>query len=181
MSFIVLMFRIIYFILPVYFANMLPVIVKNLDLLNVPVDFSYKIHGSYIFGKTKTYRGILFGTLAGIFIVLIQKLLYNFQFFSNISLIDYSNISVIILGFFMGFGAMFGDLCESFIKRRLNYPSGKSFFPYDQIDFILGAMFFSYFYLPNLFYWSLIILITPILHLGINIIAYKFNLKDEPW
>ncbi|MFW6024908.1 MAG: CDP-2,3-bis-(O-geranylgeranyl)-sn-glycerol synthase [Candidatus Woesearchaeota archaeon] len=181
MDFIILLLKLLYFSLPIYFANMIPVIIKDIKLLDTPVDLGKKLYGNYIFGRTKTIRGILFGTLGGIFILIIQKLLYQYPYFSSISIIDYSKISVIILGFSMGFGAIFGDLVESFIKRRLNYPSGKSFFPYDQIDFILGAMFFTYFFLPNLFYWGLIILVTPILHLGVNIIAYKLKLKNEPW
>jgi CDP-2,3-bis-(O-geranylgeranyl)-sn-glycerol synthase len=44
----------------------------------------------------------------------------------------------------MSFGAIFGDLIESFIKRRLKIPSGAPFTPRDQTDYIVGMIVFSY-------------------------------------
>jgi CDP-diglyceride synthetase len=37
---------------------------------------------------------------------------------------------------------MTGDAVKSFFKRRLGITPGKSWFPFDQLDFVLGAILF---------------------------------------
>jgi len=62
--------------------------------------------------------------------------------FAEISLVDYSNW--LLFGFLMGFGALLGDMTKSFFKRRLGYAPGKPFIPFDQLDFVVGALLFTY-------------------------------------
>ncbi len=181
MEIINLFLQLIYFSLPIYISNMTPVLVKKVDFLSFPIDFGIKWKGNYLFGKTKTVRGIFFGTVFGIITVFLQYLLYNLSFFNSISIISYQSVSIILLGFSLGFGAMFGDLIESFFKRRLDMKSGERFFPFDQIDFVIGSMIFSYVFLPNILYWALIIFISPFLHILANYIGYFFKMQDSPW
>ena len=61
-----------YFMLPVYFANMAPVIVKKLNIYNFPIDFNKRIYGKPIFGRKKTFRGLVFGVFFAIIIAYIQ-------------------------------------------------------------------------------------------------------------
>src|SRR3989338_11353728 len=124
-----LMLQCFYFMLPAYFANMAPVIVKKINILNLPIDFNKKISNKPIFGKNKTIRGLFFGVLFAIIIAYAQSVFYDNNIIAGISLVDYSNW--LLLGFLMGFGAILGDLIKSFVKRRLDYKPGKPFVPWD--------------------------------------------------
>ena len=61
-----------YFMLPAYFANMAPVIVKKIDLFAFPVDFNKQISNKPIFGRNKTFRGLIFGVIFSIIVAYIQ-------------------------------------------------------------------------------------------------------------
>ena len=53
MEFIIFILSCIYFLLPAGFANMAPVLVKKLNFLDYPIDFSFNIKGKRIFGMWK--------------------------------------------------------------------------------------------------------------------------------
>lgn len=169
-----------YFILPAYFANMAPVIVKKINFLEIPIDFNKKINDKPIFGKNKTFRGLIFGIIFAMIITYLQFLLYKNGLFVEISIIDYSNW--ILIGFLMGFGAIFGDLVESFVKRRLNYKPGKSFVPFDQLDFVVGALIFVYpLVMLSLNKIVIILLLSFVLHVIVNHFAFYMNIRKEKW
>lgn len=112
-----------------------------------PLDFNKSYRGHRIFGDHKTIRGILLGTLFAGLLYLLQKYLYNTSdFVRNISLIDYNNISL-FFGCFQGLGALGGDAIKSFIKRQVNIKPGISWFPWDQIDWIIGTLAISLFFI----------------------------------
>ena len=46
--------------------------------------------------------------------------------------------------FSLCFGALGGDIIESFFKRRTGKDRGEDWIPLDQLDFILGVLFFSF-------------------------------------
>ena len=170
----------LYFILPAYFANMAPVIVKKINFLEIPIDFNKKINDKLIFGKNKTFRGLIFGIIFAMIITYLQFLLYKNGLFVEISIIDYSNW--ILIGFLMGFGAVFGDLVESFVKRRLNYEPGKSFVPFDQLDFVIGALIFVYPLVKLLLNKIIIILLLSfVLHVIVNHFAFYTGIRKEKW
>lgn len=85
-------------------------------------------------------------------------------------------------------GAMLGDIAASFLKRRTGRKRGAAFPVVDQLDFVAGALalaaiaaagwFGNVFTLPVLL---AVVLITPVLHLVTNLIAYLFGFKSEPW
>ena len=170
-----------YLMLPAYFANMAPVIVKNVfNGLKIPIDFNKKIKNKPIFGKNKTFRGLIFGIIFAIIVAYLQFLLYRNDIFVDISIADYSNW--LLIGFLMGFGAIFGDLIESFIKRRMNYDPGKSFVPFDQLDFVIGALIFIYPLVAlSLSKIIIILLLSFVLHIIVNHIAYYIKLRREQW
>jgi len=158
--------------LPAYLANGMPVIlgkIKCLDFLKIPVDFGKKLKGKEIFGTHKTY----FGFIVGIFAAILVALLLN-----SGGLIEYSWLN----GLLLGFGALFGDLIKSFFKRRFSIKSGEFFFPFDQVDFILGAWL-----IESIFYpigWQILLMaliITPLIHLIANVIGYMLGLKKVWW
>lgn len=161
-----LVMAVLWFMLPAGFANMTPVLFKFIPLLNYPVDFGLEINGKRMFGKNKTWRGIISGTIASIVVVWMQ------HFFSlKTVMVDYANINVVLLGFLLGFGALAGDLIESFFKRQAGIEPGKSWVPFDQVDWIFGALLFSNFYieismLQKIAALSIFGLLHPILNLG---------------
>jgi len=169
-----------YFMLPAYFANMAPVIVKKINFLKIPIDFDKKINNKLIFGKNKTFRGLVFGVLFAIAISYFQFILYNNDIFVDLALFGYSNW--LMIGFLLGFGAIIGDLIESFVKRRLSYKPGKPFVPWDQIDFVLGALIFV-FPIVNLSINKIIIIIilSFVLHIIVNHIAFYMKVRKEKW
>ena len=170
-----------YFMLPAYFANMAPVMVKNwFKSLAIPIDSGKRIKGKEIFGKNKTWRGFIFAILFAIVIAYLQFLLYKFNFFRDISFINYSNW--LLLGFLFGFGAIFGDLIESFIKRRLNLKPGQRFIPWDQLDFVIGALIFISLIVDiTLKVLLYIVIISFIGHILVNHTAYYLKIRKEKW
>lgn len=169
-----------YFMLPAYFANMAPVMVKKINLLAVPIDFNKTINKKPILGKNKTFRGLIFGIVFAIIISYFQFLLYKADFFRNVSFFDYQNW--LLLGFLMGLGALTGDLIKSFFKRRVGIPPGKMFIPFDQADFVIGAFIFimPIFDLPlNIFAASLAL--SFVLDIIVNHLAFYLKIRGEKW
>ena len=172
-----------YFILPGVFANMAPVIFKKVNFLDYPVDFGRNFLGRPLFGSHKTFRGFFFGIVSAIVVVWIQRLLFmDFPYFLNISFIDYSAYTFMLLGFLIGFGARLGDLVKSFVKRRLNIAPGKCWFPWDQLDSLLGGLLvLSIIYIPPWQAIVFLVIIAPVLHVTINRVAYWCGWKETPW
>lgn len=166
--------KVFYLILPAYFANMAPVFFTKLNFLNSPVDFGAKINGKRLFGKNKTWRGLVTGVVVAIIIAFLQKLLD----ISSLNILNYQNF--ILIGFLLGFGALFGDLVESFFKRQLDIRPGKFFFPFDYIDHTIGAFLLLSiaFFIP---FWSavLVVVLTMPLQLLVNLIGYKLKLRKD--
>lgn len=85
-------------------------------------------------------------------------------------------------------GALLGDMVKSFAKRRLNKTRGEEWLIADQYDLVFGAfallLLFNYAWViatitPLILVWILIL--TPLLHRGANIIGYLIGVKDVPW
>jgi CDP-2,3-bis-(O-geranylgeranyl)-sn-glycerol synthase len=85
-------------------------------------------------------------------------------------------------------GAMLGDIGAAFLKLRTGCERGAPFPGVDQLDFVVGTLllgavaspqwFFDTFTLPVL---ATVLLVTPLLHVVTNGIAYLIGVKDEPW
>jgi len=175
-SFLFEVLKIAYFFVPAYFANMAPVLFSKINFLNYSVDCGMKLRGKRLFGANKTFRGFFFAIIMGIVVAGLQWLLN----FSNLNLVNYGNFNFVLVGFLLGFGALFGDLIESFFKRQLNFKPGQSFIPFDQIDYTFGAfvlvsLFFKVSVLPFL---VLLICVIPV-HLLVNYIGFKLKLRKD--
>jgi len=172
-------FKIIWFFLPIGFANMAPVFVKKINILNIPIDFNKKINKEPIFGANKTIRGLFAAIILGAFIFLLQKYLFNFDFFTNISLINYQYIPW-FAGLFIGLGVIIGDVIKSFFKRRLKIKPGQSWIPFDQVDYVLGGiLFFSWFYIPTLIDIVTLLFTGVILHIIVNVIGFYLGIREQ--
>ncbi len=128
------------------------------------------LDGRRILGKNKTFRGFFFGWIIGILVGLVEGFVFGF--------VQYSFMFSILTPL----GALCGDLAGAFIKRRLNIDPGGLFPVVDQVDFAVGAIFFS---LPLAFVTLdlavAVMLITPPIHLFTNFLAFKLKLKSNPW
>lgn len=171
-----LIIKVFWLLLPAGFANMAPVLSQKVNFLDYPVDFNKKFRKKPLFGKNKTYRGFFFGILSAILIVYIQKLCYGSM--QKYSMIDYSSVNIILLGFILGFGALFGDLIKSFFKRRLNIRSGETWFFFDHTDWIIGSLLFvNIFVKTPLAYVLVSLILFSIIHLITNYIGFMLKLK----
>jgi len=154
------------FIFPAYCANAIPVITGG----GHPIDFGKRFFdGKPIFGKNKTFRGFFFGLAVGTAVGLVESAFFGYHLF---------------FGLLLSLGALFGDLSGAFVKRRLGLAPGDLFPVMDQIDFILGAILFSFLVSPPFMSVGLMIavlIITPPIHLLTNFVAYKLGLKNNPW
>lgn len=174
----------VYYSLPGLIGNMAPIFVKNhFKWLAKPIDFGMKFRGKRIFGANKTFRGFIFGTLAGALVGYIQFRVQGNVFFDSISYVQYTLKSALTIGATFGFAALVGDAVESFFKRQIGIGPGKPFIPFDQLDYALGVIAFSYLFTPH-FTWQMIIvllLLGPILSVITTKIGYMLRFRDEKW
>ncbi len=165
----------IWFFLPAGVANAAPVVANKIPLLNTwhtPIDLHKSFRGIRVLGDNKTWRGLLTGTIAGGLTASLQHLAIN----RGGTLAE-----VFLLGCILGFGALVGDAVESFFKRQKGIPSGKSWFPFDQTDYIIGGLVFIYPFTQLPIHIVLLIFITFFgLHLVVAYIGYLLKLKDRP-
>ncbi|MBI4232521.1 CDP-archaeol synthase [Candidatus Peregrinibacteria bacterium] len=171
-----LIFSSLYFILPAYVANTCPVL---FGLLKMPLGFPIS---EKLFGSHKTYRGFYSGYIGALITLYIQYLLSRSGAVQAYELLNYQEINLFFFALLFGGGAIGGDLIKSFFKRRLNIAPGRPFVPFDQLDLVLGALLFLWpvYVLPAKNIITLLLL-TPLLHLSANLIAYKLKIKKVWW
>jgi CDP-2,3-bis-(O-geranylgeranyl)-sn-glycerol synthase len=151
-------------IFPAYCANAAPVLVGG----GLPLDFEKNFtDGRRIFGKNKTFRGFFFGLAIGLLVGIVEVFLFNYP------------ILFIVLS---PLGALLGDLTGAFLKRRLSIPPGGLLPIVDQVDFVVGAIVFTFpLQIVSLSVAVAMLIITPPIHLLTNFAAYKLRLKSNPW
>jgi CDP-2,3-bis-(O-geranylgeranyl)-sn-glycerol synthase len=176
----------LWFMLPAAIANASPIFSAHLPYLkrwNAPIDNGRTFRGKAIFGTHKTWRGLLGGIIVATVVFWLQQ-----QFGGHLGFIRHSpdaaaylTLPIFILGPLFGFGALLGDAVESFIKRQRDIPSGKSWFPFDQLDYIIGGLLVSlpFITLPFAVYiWILVL--WMVIHLIASYVGFLVGLKDEP-
>lgn len=172
--------------LPAGLANAAPVFASKIALLKPldrPIDNGKTFRGKRIFGDHKTYRGFISGIVVGGATGLVQYIFYhNISWLQSMSSVTYqSGFWSLWLGVLLGFGALFGDSIKSFFKRQFAIASGKSWFPFDQTDYIVGGLLFSSVLidLPHSSYlW--IGIIWFLIHPLATFVAWLIGLKDSP-
>jgi len=165
--------------LPAYLPNPVAALFGGGTPVDQGMNFS---DGRRVFGDGKTYRGLVAGILAGIGIGLLQIWLYGR--YGPGSLPEHTWISVTLLAT----GALLGDLCKSFFKRRFGKERGTKWPVADQYDLVVGALILTLVVYPS---WVLatitipvlifILILTPVLHRTVNIIGYYLGVKEVPW
>ncbi|MBI2564951.1 CDP-archaeol synthase [Candidatus Woesearchaeota archaeon] len=165
----------LYFLFPAYFANMAPVFVSKVFKKNWPLDFGKKYKNLRILGSHKTIQGFV----GGVFIsTLAGWLQYAYSPQNWLLYFD----SGLLIGFLQGFGALTGDAVKSFFKRRINIKPGQPWIPYDQIDYVIGALLFSSFvYFVGWWQFMFLIIVSALLHIAVNHIGYWLGIRDVKW
>lgn len=169
------LFTAIWFILPAYVANGGACAIHN----KKPVDGGRNAwDGRRLIGDGVTWGGLLSGTiLAMAFSVIQLALLPDYYIIEDATYLEATG-----LGFLLGFGALMGDLGESFLKRRFGIKRGNPLPLLDQWDFLVGALLFaSLLVVPPLLDIAILFAVTPLVHYGSNYFSYKVGLKDVPW
>ncbi len=152
-----------------------------------PLDHKMTFRSRRIFGKNKTYRGVIVMVLASIaFTYLYVFFLNHSASMSRLNLLDFEHYSPIFYGVIYGLGYVIGELPNSFFKRQFGITEGKStsFIQrlIDQLDSVIIILLllalFSNFSWEH-FWWG--ILYGGLLHLAINYLLYLLKLRKEPY
>lgn len=156
-----------------------------------PVDMGRSWKGKRLLGDGKTWRGLVGGICAGISLGIIQ--LYIAFPFDRLNYFGFGgfpeNLGVVAV---LATGSLLGDMAGSFIKRRLDLDRGEKAPFMDQYTFLIGSFLLVLVTFPDWFldhFWReygwvsllAVLVITPLLHRGVNIIGYKLGLKKVPW
>ncbi len=176
---------------PAYIANSVAVLTGG----KYPIDQG-KIYsdGNRILGDGKTWSGLLGGTLGGIIFGMLLDAGDSRMALEHLTSEEYEkNLwgnNPILIFFLLSFGALFGDMVASFYKRRQNLQRGDKFAFLDMYDFIIMSLLLCFIFQRDwLISWIFdgvvplftILVLTPFLHRGVNIIGYKMGVKNEPW
>lgn len=172
----------IWLMLPAYMANMAPVFAakyKLVEPLAIPVDLGVKVGKRRLFGAHKTVRGFVLGVIVAVFTIVVQTVIYGYiPYLWEISIIYYPNVNLAYYGILLGAGALFGDLIKSFFKRRVGIAPGKSWHPFDELDFVIGALAALALVQPlPLDIIITVLIISPILHVLANWIGRQLKIK----
>jgi len=180
-------------VIPIYIANASAVIVGG----GTPIDFgrTWK-DGRRILGDGKTWRGLFSGAFLGMtagFGLAVAASYIQSSEYRYLNLTHFEGFPLMILILFsLCFGALLGDIIESFFKRRIGKDRGQDWIPFDQIDFLLGALLFSFlvsealfllrvtddqWFFRNITVWHILILlvVTPFIHITANALLRKIK------
>jgi CDP-2,3-bis-(O-geranylgeranyl)-sn-glycerol synthase len=159
--------ELVYFMAPAYAANMAPPFARFWRGWNRPLSRRW-------FGSHKTVVGFAAGVAAGAGVGLVQ------------SAIDWWPVPVtasgLALGLRFGIGAMAGDTVKSFFKRRLAIAPGAPWIPFDQLDFVAGALVAVW---PvAALSWADVALVAGVSFAGdvaVNHLAHALGIRETRW
>lgn len=186
-----IIFLSVYYIIPAYVGNGFAVVTGG----GRPIDLGRKFTDKRrILGDGKTIRGFIGGLMIGFSAGLLQlaianplnelmqSLIIQYQLGIDATVVERMISPSILRVFLISLGALLGDLLGSFIKRRMDLERGKPAPLLDQLDFVAVALLFGYIVTPLPWAYLVVILVlTPLIHLMANAIAYKAGLKSVPW
>ncbi|MFB6096101.1 MAG: CDP-2,3-bis-(O-geranylgeranyl)-sn-glycerol synthase [Haloferacaceae archaeon] len=168
---------------------MLPAYVPNNAAVlgggGAPIDGGRTRHGKRLLGDGKTWRGTAVGTVAGVLVAVVLNLVRPAA--SATLGVDLPAFPLRV-AFALAFGAMLGDIAASFVKRRIGRQRGSAVPGLDQLDFVVVALLATALVAPGWFAATftpavlvVVLVMTPVLHVVTNVIAYLLGLKNEPW
>lgn len=164
-------------ILPAYVANSSAVLWGG----GTPIDLGSRFpDGRRVLGDGKTFRGFVGALLTGgAMALLILNPLSPALGLPRFTVAAAAGLSG---------GALLGDVGASFLKRRIGLNRGGMAPGLDQLDFLAGALVATYLADPAWFAAvydpasiAFVAVVTPLVHVSVNLFAYKVGLKEEPW
>jgi CDP-2,3-bis-(O-geranylgeranyl)-sn-glycerol synthase len=161
-------FRAVVFFLPAYIANMTPCYLARFGFfkaLAYPLDGGRAwSDGRRVLGDGKTLAGIAYGTAIGTAVALAQGGSWAF-------------------GAVASLGALAGDVASSFLKRRVGVERGGRVLLLDQLNFVVGglALLALSGMAPPARTMLILVLVTPPLHLLMNLVGHRLGFKEVPW
>ena len=186
----------LWIVLPAYIANASALLIGG----GTPIDFgrTWK-DGRRILGDGKTWRGLISGAFIGMtggFGLSVVAIYANNSDFAFLGLSNFGRFPLMIpiIGGIC-FGALLGDITESFLKRRIGKNRGEDWIPFDQLDFIVGALVLSFiiagllqifnitaynwfFKSFNIWHIFVLIVITPFFHIFANFVFKKAKARN---
>lgn len=167
-------FALLYLFIPAFIANGAPIVAAQIPLLSrwtMPVF-------EPVFGKNKTWRGLLIGVGAAVGSGMLQYLLRDIRPFAVLTTYQSAVHSALVVSVLLGSGALAGDLVKSAAKRIVGKPPGSSWIPWDAVDYMIGAMVFLWpVMLPHPAGILLLLVIGPLLSRIANGISYLIGWK----
>ncbi len=150
-----------------------------------PIDGGRSWGGRRLLGDGKTWRGTAAGIGAGIALAgILSAIAGEVGAVLGVSLPTFPLRAAIGLAA----GAMLGDILASFLKRRTGRERGAMFPGLDQLDFVVVSLpltaLLATEWFRAVFTWDVVLVVvvlTPLLHVLTNGIAYALGLKNEPW
>lgn len=182
--------------LPVIIGGILNMIFTKMPLykkLKTPIDGNLHLKdGKRLFGDNKTWIGffsmIVFCCMAQITEGVVLKIAgmtdRNEFYLCN----ENTPLYNIMIGILLGFAYMLFELPNSFIKRRLDIPAGKTikggrglfFFLFDQIDSLIGVMLILYIVSEiSIAKYLLYVLLGGFTHISVNAVLYAFKIRKN--
>jgi len=153
-------------LLLIIIANGAPILIQWLlnDSFNLAVDFGQKLpDNNRLFGPSKTWRGILAALLATT---------------TAAWLSGYSPETGMLVAVY----AIVGDLCSSFIKRRLSMQPGSMAPLLDQVpESLFPAFMLKQVFNLDISAVILLILIFIIIELLLSHILYRYGVRKKPY
>ncbi|QPV61807.1 CDP-2,3-bis-(O-geranylgeranyl)-sn-glycerol synthase [Halosimplex litoreum] len=150
-----------------------------------PIDGGRTWGGRRVLGDGKTWRGTAAGTAAGVALAFgLNAASGPIADLLSVPAVEFPLPAAVGLAL----GAMAGDIGASFVKRRSGRERGAPFPGLDQLDFVVGALglaavldfeWVAATFTPPVL--ATVLIVTPLLHVVTNGIAYLVGAKDEPW
>ena len=188
----------LWIIIPAYIANGFALLTGG----GKPIDLGRKWKdGRRILGDGKTWNGLFvgafFGITGGFGITVVAIYANNSNDFVFLGLNDFGRFPIMIpIIASICFGALMGDIIESFLKRRAGKNRGEDWIPFDQLDFILGVLLFSFlmsgflhitgfsdynWFFKSFSIWHILtlLILTPFFHLFANFVHRKTKPKKS--
>lgn len=176
-----LLIQVLWFLVPAGAANTIPPLAaKLLPHWSWPLDGGLSFRGRRLFGSHKTLRGLLAGLLFATLVHQLQCAAAGQWMAPAAWAVQPLFHQAWWLGPWLGLCALAGDAVKSFCKRQLDIAPGHSWFPWDQVDWILGTLAGSYWLLDlSLAFMLLSLAAGLLLSRAVRIIGYLLAINEE--
>jgi len=176
----------LWFFLPAGIANMMPIFAAHISWLKrfeAPMDFGKTFRGKRIFGAHKTWRGMAAGIIFATITLGLQQIFAAHAGWLRdwTYRVHYAHLPTLVVGPLFAVGALGGDAIESFFKRQRGIAPGHGWFPFDQIDYIVGgALATMPFVKLSILEYILLVGIWLVVHIVASVIGYFIGVKERP-